>query len=881
MKRNLLVSIAIIIATACGKGVDDPGNTPGGNENVFVRNYTQADASIEQIDGCPSIVWDKGDSFILMTGAGKEEVTLLTPEYLSSIPEGEHIDVIMVNPSRNGRFAGFDGYNEVKNRMSLSSLYPSEEKRDENMEAIRTMANSLSGNPDHIFTLARSSDGWLLVHKQSGKGFTEYKDNSSESGSGAIRACIWSPGASTVTFENASAFENSTNIAKGREEAIYIMKDGMYLWSGGHSDPTSWFEGDELPTFCNWLLYNVPANGLEYGLNDGSEGKMDSRFTGESYASAKIYYAVYPYDGTVVSDGESIHMNISSAQTFKNGAYAHSNFPAIGTLDNKAGKVSFRNLGGALCIPVKGSGCVQSISVRDASGAAICGPASLKVSSIADGSYELNFDGGLDEVTLDCNAHGGVALSTGKESEFIIALPAGSLSKGVEISIRTTDGVFSRTLSGTGSIKRGATTRTATIDLGTMSGSIPELRLENPIVAEYIDNVSYVSVEDQVFTKECKSRFVSDFKDRVLVCASKYRTDQPSSISITWPGAGSAKVNVQLAIDGNWADAVRDTLVDAASESFSLVNMLPGKYYCYRVLDGKGGKELSSGEFNTTGTLRMIAAEGSWNIRDLGGLVSTTYGNRPLRYEWIYRGGSLNEASPAARTELQQIGIKAELDLRGALNPTDGQDKGASANINDIGTYTFGYSMVYGADFRQIMTDYAVVTGYHPYPAIYANALVKDMAWIIYELRKSEPHPVYFHCKLGADRTTAVAYMVEALLGVRPADIARDHELTSFARDNGGFLTRYVTGNDVQHECFMHQLEVPEGCDDLAQKIYWYFNNQFEGCRINADDLDWFICNMLQMSADELKAYQKDWAFTPRNWETTLTDVYETPTTNW
>ncbi|MBR1488644.1 MAG: tyrosine-protein phosphatase, partial [Bacteroidales bacterium] len=199
----------------------------------------------------------------------------------------------------------------------------------------------------------------------------------------------------------------------------------------------------------------------------------------------------------------------------------------------------------------------------------------------------------------------------------------------------------------------------------------------------------------------------------------------------------------------------------------------------------------------------------------------------PARY-------TLHDESVAA---LRFIGIDADLDLRGVTG------EGLWGNQCMTHTRSLGLSKIPGADYGQIMTDIAL---HRPFED---PAVVRDVAWIIQELKKGRH--VAFHCRSGADRTGAVAMILEALLGVRGGDIALDYELTSLSSEGSG-QTRSAknvlsSGYGFYGRGFT-TLEVDEPDPDrrLQKQAYRYLNTAFPEYAISTADLDWFIGFMLE-----------------------------------
>lgn len=385
--------------------------------------------------------------------------------------------------------------------------------------------------------------------------------------------------------------------------------------------------------------------------------------------------------------------------------------------------------------------------------------------------------------------------------------------------------------------------------------NIPVYNLENDVVQLFMSKGPY----DSFGSSE------SWFADNAAFPV-KFAQDKPRFIDLTWNGTEGKTYNFILA---DKAKGFRKPVIreQVSGTSFTVKNLIPQKTYVWKVQQGR--KKVASGTFRTDGQVRMIAVENCCNARDLGGWK--TLDGRTVRYGWLYRTGSIDGAyagvgsdncggsrcaSPnheAAQTQvgdphlytlpedavkaLAQIGITADLDLRGATG------EGRWGNQCMPHSRSLGVTMIPEADFSQIMTDEAL---YNP---LNDDAVVRDIAWIIRELRAG--HPVAFHCRSGADRTGAVAMLIEALLGVPAGDIARDYELTSLSSEGKG-QTRSAKSSLTSGYGFFAKgfttLDVPE--TDPArrwqQQSYAYLNSYFADTRISKEDLDWFIDFMLE-----------------------------------
>ena len=352
-----------------------------------------------------------------------------------------------------------------------------------------------------------------------------------------------------------------------------------------------------------------------------------------------------------------------------------------------------------------------------------------------------------------------------------------------------------------------------------------------------------------------------------------YRNDQPRVKTISFHTASGGVGQVMVATDVEFANPVLTKQVKLKPDAigtFQLVNLVPGITYYYRVMLER--ETLASGTFKATGQLRMIKANSGWNIRDLGGW--TGWGGRKVRYEWLYRGGSLGGQNVNHQTyvmddadllELERIGIRAQLDLRALPG------QGAWPKDPKLNAYTLGYSPLPQAEFLNLAADFAL------YDACSCSAAVGSVAWVIKQVKAG--NPVYFHCRTGADRTGLLAYTLLGLLGcedtpgpsLQSSQIALDYELTSLGLDEQGTIELNTTGQHSNHYSnrYAHDIAtmpynyfrtlrslqpaIPISLSNFQEQCYYYLNRYFSDndvatagrvC-INKSDLDWFVNFML------------------------------------
>ena len=264
-----------------------------------------------------------------------------------------------------------------------------------------------------------------------------------------------------------------------------------------------------------------------------------------------------------------------------------------------------------------------------------------------------------------------------------------------------------------------------------------DLNIENEGVQRYLEDVDY-------------SYDLVDYRDSYIQQYISFGTDKPNPVVFNWKSTSSRWLTV--------TDPENEDIVfsgDASDYTTEVYNLVPGKTYAYHV-DGDYSWDSS---FTPEGTLRMISMDGVRNVRDLGGWQA---GDKRIRYGKIYRGAQLNNISGQGREVFGDLGIMADIDLRG------------NDAVNTMG-----------------------LEDYYRFPVTYLNINGTSGQYYIEAIRRiiillEEGKTVYFHCMVGADRTGTLAFLLEALLGVSESDLSKDFELTSFSPElrtrngNGG-----------------------------------------------------------------------------------------------
>ena len=371
-------------------------------------------------------------------------------------------------------------------------------------------------------------------------------------------------------------------------------------------------------------------------------------------------------------------------------------------------------------------------------------------------------------------------------------------------------------------------------------------------------------------TVDLKISYVMDYFNK----PHDYRLDAPAPVKLSWNHEdGAESQRLEVSESSAYADPMIFALGKDAAD-YDLYNMIPGRTYYWRVISTKGGNEtvVGSGSLAPTGMLRWILAEGTWNVRDMGGWPGL--GGHPIKYGQLFRGAQLkgkgssdNLVTAAGIEAMRNAGIRAELDLRSKDQAPS--DISALAVKDEGGKYDVDYLLVpESSGARMCNFDKTDVT-------------IKELQWVIDELKAEKP--VYYHCQNGADRTGTLGFLIGALLGMGESDLAKDYELTTFCevaaaaydptekgfarkRNYEGKFGSPLSGGDNADEYKYAKLVekmvnvAPSGAT-YQRKIYNFFlngNGSKSSAKISEADLDWFIKYMVDyVLAKKISSYNK------------------------
>lgn len=607
----------------------------------------------------------------------------------------------------------------------------------------------------------------------------------------------------------------------------------------------------------NQVTHTLSSDGLNVTmtLGNGQAGHTVGTFAGTTSSSASLEGAMAVFPASALKQYVSGNLTISlpATQTYASESFDQKSNVMVGSVaatgENEC-NATFSNMCGLLRLALTGDNvALHHITLTDKAGHYLNGTATISAADYATtGITTTMLTDGTNTLTLNCD---GVTLQNAEPTYFYFVAPAGALSSGFDLAVYTNDGRYQTiSTSKANTISRNGIKAMPQLAINNLKSQ--PFNVENPAVQQYMSYGKYSSFGATSYFTTYSS---------VLNNSLCMDQDRPAEMTVTLPTSGSYTATLTDATKGK--DVISNRSFTGSSYAF--YNMVPGHSYTYTIK--QGSTVVRTGSFEAGGLVRMVRIDDSFNCRDLGGW--TGLGGHKVKYEWLYRTGSLNgewqlgsngagansttiaEAnnyrfSATGKQQVTDLGIMAELDLRGRTG--DGGPWSSESGIHSRSILE-PHIPIATADFKQIMTDLGLQQPLNNY------AVVQDVAFIIDQV-VNKNHPVAFHCKSGADRTGAVGMLLLSLLGVDQGDVARDYELTTMSREkkiftgSSSFQTRLASNTSYG---FFKNGFTTSSCQgsNAQEKAYYYLNQYFklQGVAISAADLDAFIIKMLGLSS--------------------------------
>lgn len=185
---------------------------------------------------------------------------------------------------------------------------------------------------------------------------------------------------------------------------------------------------------------------------------------------------------------------------------------------------------------------------------------------------------------------------------------------------------------------------------------------------------------------------------------------------------------------------------------------------------------------SSTADTRMIPMEGSRNFRDVGGYL--TADGRTVRWNALYRSGSLGNLQKAGMARLRNMDIRAIIDL--LMTTERSRDQSNWLSIAGMGYWTRDYQLGDDeASLAQIFRDPSKLTadsmrammtqGYRTMP----KELAPQYRELFARLIAPSKGAVVLNCTAGKDRTGIGTALVLTALGVPYETVREDYLLSN------------------------------------------------------------------------------------------------------
>lgn len=302
----------------------------------------------------------------------------------------------------------------------------------------------------------------------------------------------------------------------------------------------------------------------------------------------------------------------------------------------------------------------------------------------------------------------------------------------------------------------------------------------------FLDLIDYANDETDY------SSIVGDIKP---VGDTTYIHPRPYNIDIIEDGTISFTLDSDPTV--HWEEEV-------SAGTYAVYNLIPYEVYTWEVKD-TNGTITDQGKLMAKGNVRVLNTERVNNARDLGGWDCDC---GTVKYNMIFRGAPLEQATEYDKTQFQRLGLCYELDIRGDAEAYHLKE-------SPIPRVEYVRIPIYGYDGGIKVDGHPVQQTKNALELIINNAIVGKST--------------YFHCAAGADRTGTLAYLLEGLLGVSASDLDKDYELTSFGYVGNGRLR-----SNSQYRLMKAYMESMPGATLEEQFINWYLQVGFNVETLNS-----------------------------------------------
>ena len=242
----------------------------------------------------------------------------------------------------------------------------------------------------------------------------------------------------------------------------------------------------------------------------------------------------------------------------------------------------------------------------------------------------------------------------------------------------------------------------------------------------------------------------------------------PNKVTVSWDytapsGKTVSKYQLMYGQRSDLGDAY--TVEGTTAKSISFYNPYLGDNY-FKVIanfsDGtKEASEIKVFKVDTQAP-RNLYAGNMPNVRDMGG--RTTYAGGKIKQGMIYRGaGNKFDNSSQINQDCKDT-LSKQLKIKTEINVANSTGN----NVNLTGTSVVNAYMAYGST---------------PYSNLARNSV--RIRQVMDVLADESNYPVFYHCRIGTDRTGITGMMIGGLLGIPFNEVFQDYCFSNFAPIDG------------------------------------------------------------------------------------------------
>lgn len=295
----------------------------------------------------------------------------------------------------------------------------------------------------------------------------------------------------------------------------------------------------------------------------------------------------------------------------------------------------------------------------------------------------------------------------------------------------------------------------------------------------------------------------------------------PLPISLSWRDEKSAQAyDIQVSEDISFSSSKS---YRSEKTSFNLYNLKSGTPYFWRIKRDGEDNWSQVASFSTEGdTIRNLKIDGVTNCRDLGG--KTLKSGKRMKQGNLFRTGNADAITESGKKSMKELGIKTEVDIR---------------DVTEITSSPVGPEVNY-YNFKMFYDDYSN----------YVERNCESVKNAFKVFADEESYPIFYHCRIGTDRTGFTTYLLYGLLGAEEEDIYRDYLFSNFGvieskrtlhgSDVNNVQLYYEAinafpGETLQEHCYNFLISIGVSAEELDTII-----------RLNTEDVDESDCSVLK-----------------------------------